>query len=216
MPPLRGGGRLAAKTGRVRLSFYIHQPTFQTMPSVPERRRTVAELHPYRTRTVTLRNRSSSDRFTLKIFKTNSRSACIRAVRFLLLPVSAPICLRAAVRPSKTLFNHGRSKSNQQRHGVDSECGCVRGANARSDEARPAPWEIRSEYWPPISRNRSTAAGSLSGRLCGRGYSLEIHHKTCCIGGRSIRRSGKERLQCPVARCAGCHQKQHNQHDQAK
>ncbi|WP_317319367.1 HNH endonuclease [Alistipes communis] len=56
----------------------------------------------------------------------------------------------------------------------------------------------------------------MSGRLCGRSYSLEIHHKTYYVDGQSIVGREKEHLDCLITLCAECHQKQHNHHGQAK
>lgn len=75
--------------------------------------------------------------------------------------------------------------------------------------------QLQSDYWQEVCRIVRLRDGHRC-QLCGRGYSLEIHHKTYYVDGQSIVGREKEHQQCPVTHCAECHQKQHNHHGQAK
>ena len=67
---------------------------------------------------------------------------------------------------------------------------------------------LGSAYWQEVCRLVRLRDGHRC-RRCGRNYSLEVHHTTYCVAGKSIVGKEMDYLDCLETLCEECHRKAH-------
>lgn len=68
---------------------------------------------------------------------------------------------------------------------------------------------LNTEYWKEICQ-LVRLRDKHHCQICGKNYSLEVHHKTYYINGKSICGHEREHLDSLILLCCDCHRKQHN------
>lgn len=83
-------------------------------------------------------------------------------------------------------------------------------ARLQHKRGRPSNYvrQLRTDYWREVCRIVRTRDGHRCQR-CGKNYTLEVHHKTYYVGGKTIVGHEREHLDCLVTLCAACHQREH-------